>query len=192
MKRLHAVVEGHGEVEAVPALLFRVLDHLGRTSAWVVNRQVARLPRSLLVDQSVPGPERPPRPDGLEKAIGLALANKADALVVLVDADDDCPASFGPPGTEIVERRIAGAAVMAVREFETWLLLTFPDSRLRAKAIHAPEAKRDAKGALRRLVPGYAPTTHQVEVVRRVDVARLRRRSMSFDKLVRDVEVMTR
>ena len=47
---------------------------------------------------------------------------------MLVDADDDCPATFGPAATEIIRRRTAGAAVMAVREFETWLLMTFSAS----------------------------------------------------------------
>ena len=110
---------------------------------------------------------------------------------MLVDADDDCPATFGPAATEIIRRHTAGAAVMAVREFETWLLMTFSEPELRAKRIIDAEAKRDAKTALRQLVPDYAPTTHQAKLVQRVDVARLRRRSASFAKLVREIEAIT-
>jgi hypothetical protein len=191
MKRIHAVAEGHGDFEAFPALLYRILDHLGRLGSWLVNKPVARLPRSVLVDESVPSPRRPPAVPGFDKAIGLARASRSDALVVLVDSDDDCPATFGPAGTARICARLPGVA-MAVREFETWLLLTFSAAELQKHRIGVAERKRDAKGALRRLVPGYAPTTHQAGLVRRIDVGALRQRSASFDKLVRDVDSITK
>ena len=40
---------------------------------------------------------------------------------------------------------------------------------------------------LKRLVPRYKPTTHQLEVTRKIDIAKLRRASDSFDKLVRSL-----
>ncbi len=80
---------------------------------------------------------------------------------------------------------------MAVREFETWLLLSFSDADLKRARIRDAGSKRDAKGQLAKLVPRYAPTTHQLELARRVDIHRLRGRSRSFDKLVRDVDRVT-
>jgi hypothetical protein len=84
-----------------------------------------------------------------------------------------------------------GVAVMAVREFETWLLLSLPAHALRAAGVKNPESKRDAKGALARIVDGYKPTTHQLELTRRIDIAALRERSRSFDKFVRSVLAVT-
>jgi hypothetical protein len=62
--------------------------------------------------------------------------------------------------------------------------------RLAARRVRNP-TRRDAKSELRKLVPGYAPTIHQLDLARQVDIERLRRASDSFDKLVRDVDRMT-
>jgi hypothetical protein len=122
----------------------------------------------------------------------MAKAARADALVVLVDSDDDCPAAFGPPAQLRLEPQMPGTAVMAVREFETWLVLTHPEAERARAGIRDAEGKRDGKRMLERLVPGYLPTRDQGELARRVDVEVLRRQSRSFDKLVRDVARLTR
>lgn len=189
MKRLHAVVEGHGDVEALPCLLGRVLGHLGRRG-WSVNKTASRLPRTQLVDATVPSPLRPPLQTGIARSIGVALAARATAVVIVVDADDDCPRAFGPEARSRIEHRLPAAAVMAVCEFETWLLLSFSAVDLRRAGVRNP-TRRDAKSELRKLVPGYAPTIHQLDLARQVDIERLRRASDSFDKLVRDVDRMT-
>jgi hypothetical protein len=44
---------------------------------------------------------------------------------------------------------------------------------------------------LKRLVPGYLPTTHQLNETRRIDIALVRKRSDSFDKLVRVLAVLS-
>jgi hypothetical protein len=38
---------------------------------------------------------------------------------------------------------------------------------------------------MKKLVPDYSPTVHQLEETRRINIAFLRSRSQSFDKLVR-------
>lgn len=189
-KRLHLVVEGHGDVSAGPNLVARVLAHLGR-SGWFVNSPASRLPRAQLVNESAPSPNRPPLSNGLDRALGMAKAARADALVVLVDSDDDCPAAFGPPARLRLEAQMPSAAVMAVREFETWLVLSRPLAELARAGIRDAERKRDGKRMLERLVPGYLPTRDQGELARLIDVEELRRRSRSFEKLVRDVERLT-
>jgi hypothetical protein len=81
-----------------------------------------------------------------------------------------------------------GAAVMASREYETWLVESFADEALaKAKITEADLRKRNAKELRGRLVPGYLPTTHQLTVTRKLDIARVRERSDSFNKLVRDL-----
>ncbi|MCC6527288.1 MAG: DUF4276 family protein [Polyangiaceae bacterium] len=180
-QRLVCVVEGHGEVEAVPALCSRIRDFL-EAWTWFVDPDPVRQPRSRLVDQGVPSPRRPAPGDGLRRAVELA-AVRADAVLVLCDADDDCPAVWGPSATAVVTARCSGGAVMVVREYEAWLLhskIGATDARGRPV-----DSIRDARGALRSLIPGYKSTTHQAHLTRRIPIEGLRASSASFDKLVR-------
>ncbi len=190
MPTLALVGEGKGEVSALPTLASRVL-HAEGVSDWHVRRDIIRIPRGQLVDESQPSPHRPPARRGFDQAIGVALAGRAQALVVLVDADDDCPRAFGPPALPLFKNRIRGSAVMAVREFETWLVLSHTPQQLERAGIRNAEAKRDAKKLLEKLVPGYLPTTHQLELTKKINVTALRSVSNSFDKFARDVVAAT-
>jgi hypothetical protein len=122
--------------------------------------------------------------------MALALRRKPDAVLLLCDEDDDCAAVWGPDATRILSRLGPGLAVMAVREYETWLLLARSDEALAAAGVQNPATLRDAKKALAKLVPDYLPTTHQLAETRGIDVAFLRGRSGSFDKLVRSIAAL--
>lgn len=74
---------------------------------------------------------------------------------------------------------------MIEREYEAWLLYAFSQSALREHNVINPETVRDAKGRLRRLVPGYKPTTHQLEITRKIEIDTLWKASASFDTLMR-------
>lgn len=185
-RRLVCIVEGKGEVEALPNLCSRVRDYLEAWS-WFVDPQPVRQPRGSLVDERAPSPSRPCRADGVDRAVWLARARPADAVLLTVDSDDDCPAAWGPSAKEVANRIAPGEAVMVVREYEGWLLYAFSDAQLSAAGIEDPERIRGAKEKLRKLVPRYKPTTHQLEITQRLDLHRLRRASDSFDKLVRSL-----
>jgi len=178
VKKLVCVVEGHGEVRALPTLCHRILARLERWD-WHVLPEAMRSSRSKLVDQRIGSPRRPPQPAEIARVVALALAARADAVLILVDSDDDCPVSWGPPASTLIRTRVAGAAVMAVREYEAWLLHHYSHP--------AAEATRDAKKAVREFVPGYNPATHQLEVTKLLDIAKVRASSPSFDKLVRTI-----
>jgi hypothetical protein len=185
-RRLVCVVEGKGEVEALPNLCSRVRDYL-KAWDWFVDPQPVRQPRGALVDERMPSPDRACRAEGAERAVRLALARPADAVLLTCDSDDDCPAVWGPSAKGVVTQVARGEAVMVVREYEGWLLHAFGDAELARIGVTAPERLRGAKEKLRKLVPGYKPTTHQLEITRKVDLRRLRRASDSFDKLVRSL-----
>ena len=91
MRRIVAIVEGDGEVEAVPALIRRIHVAVSPEVPLEVGRPV-RVPRDRLLK------------DGeLERYLALA-ANVAGAdgcILVLLDANGDCPADLAP---EILRR----------------------------------------------------------------------------------------
>ena len=111
--RIVPIVEGHGEVSAVPVLLRRLA---AATGANVEVSRPIRQPKGRLVKESE-----------LRRAVALAAKQTGtdDGILVLLDADSDCPAQFGPQllawaRAERGDRRIA--VVLANREFEAWFL----------------------------------------------------------------------
>ncbi|WP_437725865.1 hypothetical protein [Sorangium sp. So ce861] len=185
MKRLVCIVEGRGEVDAIPNLCMRILRQCLLDTTWIVDQHPIRHPRSQLVNERDRSPLRRCHADGLRRAVQLARSRGAHAVLALCDADDDCPATWGPDAARAIQVLMPGDAVMAVREYETWLLLNHAQEELRRAGAPMVESKRGAKEVLRRLVPGYLPTTHQLSETRKIDIALVRGRSDSFDKLVR-------
>jgi hypothetical protein len=159
---------------------------------WVVDPDPIRRKRSALVDARHPKPRRPCREDEVLKAMTLALRRPrpANAVLLLCDEDEDCAAAWGPDATRVMNRLGAGVAVMAVHEYETWLLLNRSDAELRAAGVAVPVTGRGAKSTMRKLVPDYSPTVHQLDETRRIKIAFLRERSPSFDKLVRSIAAL--
>lgn len=110
---IQPMVEGQGEETAVPVLLRRLRDE-----AQVWGLEVGR-PHRRRRTQLV-------RRDSLQVAVRVAVLRQDCAgILVLFDADDDCPKDLGP----ILEgwaRETAGgrpcAVVMANREYEAWFL----------------------------------------------------------------------
>ena len=181
--KIQPIVEGHSEVSAVPILLRRLCDE---ARAWGI--QIAaphRRPRSCLVNR-----------DTLQNAIRVAaLAQDCAGILVLFDADDDCPMELAPD-LEQWARAAAGATpcsiVMANREYEAWFLASIESLRgqagVREDAVSFPEAEspRDAKGQLKRqmLSGRYSPAVDQAVLTSRFDLASAWRGCRSFRKLV--------
>lgn len=179
-----AIVEGHGECAAVPVLLRRLAAVRG---THVEVATPIRLPRGRLLQEGA-----------LARAIQLA-AKRVDAggwILVLLDADDDCPAQLGPrllAQAQSVDRRLRIAVILAVREFESWFLAaadSIAGSRGLSRSLAAPqslEAIRDAKGWLtQHMGRRYSPTVDQAALTAGMDIQCAMERSASFAKLVRD------
>jgi hypothetical protein len=188
-RRLVCIVEGKGEVEAIPNLCTRILQDLG-VWTWFVDPVPIRQPRGSLVDGRVGSPMRPARDGLFDRAVQLALrSRRADGVLVLCDSDDDCPAAWGPSASERLGTVCQGAAVMAQREYETWILHGL--ERVADLEPQRIETRRDAKGLLRRYHAGYRPGLHQLALTRQLDIARCWARSDSFDKLMRSIAEVT-
>lgn len=182
-----SIVEGDGEVIALPKLLHRIAGELG-------------------VSLRTPTPQRVPRGKltmvgGIERWVSTAAPRVAadGGVLVLIDADDDCPARLGP---DLLSRARAArgdkriAVVLANREFEAWFLAAaaslagqhgFPRD-LRPPAN--PEVPRDCKGWLtKQRSPGhpYKETVDQAGIASILDLKMARENSASFDKFYRDI-----
>jgi hypothetical protein len=184
------VVEGHGEVAALPVLLRRI-------AAEVAPEMWLRLPRPYRVGRGTLI-----RDGGLETAV-TAVTEQTDpstALLVLIDADDDCPATMGPALLARVRAarpdRLA-AVVLANREFEAWFLAAAPSlcgQRGLSHRLEPPvdvEKPRDCKGWLsanRTDRRTYKPSSDQAALAALFNLGMARKNSPSFDKLWRAVE----
>ena len=189
--KIQPIVEGYGEVSAVPALLRRLRDE---AQAWGVEiAKPHRRPRSRLVNR-----------DTLQHAIRVAaLTQDCAGILVLFDADDDCPMELAPD-LEWWARAAAGAMpcsiVMANREYEAWFLASIEALRgqagVREDAVSfpEPESPRDAKRQLKRqmLSGRYSPEPDQTVLTAQFDLASAWRGCRSFRKLVSSVGTLFR
>ena len=184
--RLVTIVEGHGDYEAAPILIRRILYELLAVSNIEVLRPI-RIPRSKLL-----------RSGELERAVrlGRAMTSDGDVVLVLIDANSDCPAELAP---KLLTRASSVASdrqtrvVLAKREFEAWFIAGAPSLSGRRglpAGLTAPsdvEVIADAKGWLSSLMAvnkTYRETLDQAALSALVDL-NLARNAPSFDKLVR-------
>lgn len=170
------IVEGHGEVEALPALLHRLSSALKLNSPLVVNPPIRVKVGSFLNDDEY-----------FCKHVTLATAkalDKSGSVLILLDCEDDCPAILGPRLLERARNVRVDArflVVLAYREFETWFIAaarSLKGQRGLPNDLEPPpdpDAIRDAKGWLsKRMDGGYDPLTHQLPLTRVFDLSEAR------------------
>ncbi len=124
-------------------------------------------------------------------------------MFIVLDADEDCPADLGL----ILLQRARAHTDLAVRvvlpkvEIEAWILAAVDSLRgirgIRddAEPPPDPEAIRDAKGALTRLMEdrrGYVATDDLPALVEALDLDLTEARSPSFAKFRRDLTSLAR
>lgn len=186
MSRLVIVVEGQGELKALPGFLWTLVN-LGYFPPFEVL-QVMRTPRDAFL--------RNPQ----ERSRYLHLARKAlggeGGVLILLDADDLCPAQVAQGlGSELegLASRLGlrVALVMPNREFEAWFLAAADGLGL-GEVPEDPEDLRGAKEEVRKRLKGrYAPTVDQPRLATRLAQACppevLAQRSRSFRKFWKEL-----
>lgn len=184
---LACIVEGDGDVEAVPIAIRRIVQEIAPGLALKIHP--LRVPRTKLV-----------KLEELERSVELAArrAGRSGAIVVVLDSDDDCPATLGPELLGRARRTRSDlpiSVVLAKREFEAWFLASAKSLRgLRGLADDLepppdPEAIRGAKEWLSARMPegrSYVETLDQSALTASMDLLQAREAS-SFDKLFRDL-----
>ena len=180
---IQPVVEGHGEVDAVPVLLRRLIRE---AQSWEVGvgKHIRRKRSEFATEQ------------GVARAVTLARG-KPDCrgILLLFDSDDNCPKELGPRvqgWATVASGETPCVVCMAHREYEAWFLAT-ADSLQGHKAMRAnaaphpnPESPRGAKRELERrmVVNDYKETIHQAAFSRQMCLTDAFRRCRSFRKLV--------
>ena len=186
--RIGCIVEGHGEVKAVPTLIQRVASDL-YPELQIITPPPIRIPRNKAV-----------RTAELERGVELAAQTikGQGAIFILLDSDDDCPAQLGP---ELLCRALQArsdlpiAVVLAKREFEAWFLAA-AESLQGQRGLkndlqppNNPEAIRGAKEWLGQRMEGtrkYRPTVDQRELTACFDFTQACQAD-SFHKCYRDI-----
>ncbi len=183
------IVEGHGEIEALPILLRKIAGE--RFDVW--NPPILRPGRyssSRLVKQR--NGEWEFGPD-LLKAAGHARNEGATALLILLDADDLCVKQASDslaPRLEEATGFEATSLVFAVREYEAWFLAS-AETMAENAAPYArnPEERRGAAEELERhlnLRFPYDKRADQPAYTSRLNLDLCESRSRSFRKLLKE------
>lgn len=182
MARIAVIVEGKGEVQSVPILVRRI----GAEVAPGVPVRVT--PIRVSRDRFVKTGE-------LERYLDMAVreAGPDAGILILLDADDDCPADLGPTLLKRARRarldkRIQ--VVLAKREYEAWFVAAAASVVASVPAApQNPEAIRGAKEWIGRYQP-YRPTADQAPMTATFDMAQARRNAPSFAKMWRAVKTL--
>jgi hypothetical protein len=185
---IESIIEGDGEGEALRVLLRRIILEVD-PGLYVQLHRPLRRPKDQLKKQQL-----------FTAAVESATRRLTGpgALLILLDADEDCPAELGPQLRDwalAAHGNLPVAVVVANREYEAWFLAAAESLRgHRGLAADLsppsdPESVSGAKEWLSRRMPRdepYGPTSHQASFsqVMSLDQAR---RAPSFDKLCRDV-----
>lgn len=182
-----AVVEGIGDERALPSLIRRILhERLLRYDIGTGKSQVAKGKNNLV--------------GKFEKFVEYAMDENPAAILVLVDADEDCPVELASS----LARRAAAlnvqvpiAVVCAKSEYETWFICSLSDSEgngIRRNLGLPPsvvcpenaESIRDAKGWLTGHMPRnrrYSPRIDQDDLTHHIAIETVREKSRSFRRL---------
>ena len=186
--RLACIVEGHGEVQAVPILLRRLASALDPTLALQVEQPI-RITKSKLL-----------KAGELERAVELAArkVGGAGAILILLDSDEDCPAMLGPDllaRARIARGDVPISVVLAKHEFESWFLAGAESLRGRRGLrddLEPPAQSENVQGAKEWLADRMIGDHHYVETLDQPALAAIldlaaARRADSFDKCWREM-----
>ncbi len=183
------IVEGHGEVSAVPILLRRLAYE--KLELAIEVKKPIRIPKQKIQ-----------KAGELERALDLA-SQKADGsigILVLFDADDDCPFEIAQ---QLLQRANAARpnvqiqVVIAKAEYEAWFLgalgsLVPPEAA--QLAGFEPRESENVRGAKEKFedLMGifYSETVDQAAYSSKFDLSMAQTNCPSFDKLCRSLRIL--
>lgn len=201
---LYIVREGKGEADAMPALVGKVMAHLGLGHPYPSPKTNWKKP--LITQRHV-----------IDACEAIRSASDCHGLLLTRDADNDdlkdlanpqdpdCPKTWGPAIADWVRDLnlpFPTAVVLFYKEYETLFLsgaegmagqpLKGPSGEViltiaEDVASHSqPEHPRDAKGWVKnQLVPRYKPTLHQTSLTQMLDLEQMDTKALSSYRRLR-------
>jgi hypothetical protein len=199
------VVEGSGEERSVPILVslwlrHRCFDRWFDVPDLAVNAKgCGKLKTAFNIQRHL----------GIEHYVGAALRSRADAILVVLDADDECIGrapgqGLGPEllaRARVVAGEVPVSVVVANRTYEAWLLaaraalsrcdLVRADAAL--SNIVDPEVRAGSKGVISDYIgQPYLPVLHQPELTKAISFSPgSQRRAPSLQKLTKELQRLT-
>lgn len=170
MRPMICIVEGHGEVEALPLLIRRV----ARERCGVYNLRLLppiRIQRTKLVHRSGHLTDHVDRELGRVIELAARKVGPKGAVLLLLDAETDCPAELGPnlaSRARSVRPDVLISVALAKHEFESWFIASGESLGLNPGGID-PESIRDAKGWLKAQLGRYKETVDQEKLTARLN-----------------------
>lgn len=174
MRFIAPIVEGHGEVQALPILLRRLADAMAPEIELRLNPALRVKAASFLNENDTEYFDK-----YIELAAAKAKASPKSCVLILLDCEDLCPSQLGP---KILQRALkcrpdtAFLVILAHREYETWFLAAAESLRgvcgLRHDLVAPGKAEkiRDAKGWLSEQMPTpYNEPEHQPRMTQKFD-----------------------
>jgi hypothetical protein len=184
--RIKPIVEGAGDVAAVPELLRRLQFEYGLGAHGVQIARPIKWKRSCFNSELQ-----------VKRAVQLAKAEPdCIGILIIFDSDDDCPKTHSCRVAEWSKREAGDTpceVVMAHREYEAWFLATVESLRGKrgiredAASEAVPEEIRGAKERLEtKMRPNmsYSETTDQVALTSHADLHATYMSCRSFRRLV--------
>ncbi|WP_118183742.1 DUF4276 family protein [Paraburkholderia phosphatilytica] len=190
MVQVVSIVEGDGEVQALPVLLRRLNFWLTPECSTTIHPPI-RVHRDRFIRKA----------EEFTRILLLASKKCLDDgwILILLDADDDCPVQMANEllrrAREVIPHRSV-SVVLANREFEAWFLaaarslhgcrgFTWDVDR---DALEGSETVRNAKGRMAERMggAGYHETTDQPKFAHTFDLDMAVANSRSFRKLCAD------
>jgi len=191
MMPIVSIVEGDGEVSALPVLLRRLATE--RDPVALVNPlQPIRVRRDKFLNKE----------EEFRRQLLLAAAKCGGDgwILIVLDADDDCPKALGAEIYQRAQKYVPHrrlSVVLANREFEAWFIAAAqslngirgfavaPDERVEA------ETPRNAKGWIRAHMQGsaYSEILDQPAFAASIDLQKAFDNSRSFRKLCKEWQI---
>jgi len=188
VRSVATIVEGDGEVQALPVLLRRLGEWL-TPDQYVHVASPIRVHRDRFLNKE----------DEFRRHVLLAAAKAGEDgwILIVLDADDDCPSELGETlrqRTQDIAPHRKISVVLANREYEGWFLAACKSLDGHRTFVWQdddtfdPEAIRDAKGWMQRNMTGgkYREIIDQPAFSAIIDLARAQERSRSFRKLCKE------
>lgn len=205
MPKLVPIVEGDGEVNALPILIRRLLQEVFQDYSWQV-----------LSPHNAKGCANLTIPHGIERLVQRVVqAGPCDAILVLLDCDAaeslfkskilkhrDCPYHLAQHLAERIQRTappVSAVVTVAKWEYEVWLLASLEHITTNTKYSHLaqhpmpndieaiPSPKKWFKDRFPQRYP-YAETFDQAKMTALIDIPTVYARSRSFRRLQHAIE----